>query len=216
MAPADPSIFHIVHGNRLTSIMNEGKLHCDATMINRPGTGTTIGMASIKERRLRSSLACHPGTFVGDYVPFYFCPRSPMLYSIHRRHTDPDSESELGYSDGQEPVVHLEAVLREVVDWANRVGRRWAFSTGNAASTGVEFHANLDRLDRIDWNAVRARHWQGVKTAKQAEFLVHGFVPWHLVRGIGVVSDRIRNRVVQVVAESSHRPLVMVNPHWYY
>ena len=107
-------------------------------------------------------------------------------------------------------------ILREVVDWANRVGRRWAFSTGNAASGGVQFHADLDRLDQIDWNAVQARHWREVMTTKQAEFLVYGFVPWRLVRGIGVLSDRVRKRVLQIVSDSSHKPLVMVNPHWYY
>ena len=216
MTPARPRIFHIVHGDRLTSIMNDGGLHCDARIIRRQKTGTTIGMANIKERRFRWRVPCHPGTSVGDYVPFYFCTRSPMLYSIHRKSTDPDSESELAYSSGQEPVVYLEADLREVVDWADRAGRRWAFSTGNAAAAGVEFHDDLDRLDRIDWNAVEARYWSEVMTEKQAEFLVHDFVPWCLVSRIGVISDRIRKRVLQIIADSRHKPLVMVKRHWYY
>ena len=216
MTPAHPRIFHIVHGDRLTAIMNDGGLHCDARMISHPKAGTTIGMANIKERRLRWRVSCHPGTSVGDYVPFYFCTRSPMLYSIHKKSTDLDSESELAYSGGQEPVVHLEADLRKVVDWANRAGRRWAFSTGNAAAAGVQFHDDLDRLDRIDWSAVEARHWSEVMKEKQAEFLVHGFVPWRLVSRIGVISDRIRNRVLQVIADSGHKPRVVVEPHWYY
>lgn len=216
MAPAHPRIFHIVHGDRLTSIMNDGGLFCDARMINRPSTGTTIGMTKIKERRQRWRVPCHPGTCVGDYVPFYFCPRSPMLYVIHRRHIDPEGESELGYGDGQRPIVHLEARLREVVDWANRAGRRWAFSTGNAAAAGVQFHDDLDRLDRIDWDAVEARQWQEAVREKQAEFLVHHFVPWHLVSRIGVFSDRIHKRVLQVISDSRHQPLVMVKRRWYY
>ena len=218
MMPAHPSIFHIVHGDRLTSIMKDGGLHCDARMIRRREAGTTIGMDNIKERRLRWRVPCHPDTHVGDYVPFYFCPRSPMLYSIHRKSTDPDSESGLAYSGGQEPVVHLEADLREAVNWANRKGRRWAFSTGNAAAAGVEFHDDLDRLDRLDWNAVGARDWSEleVRNKKQAEFLVYGFVPWRLVSRIGVISDRIRKRVLQIIADSGHEPRVVVEPRWYY
>lgn len=216
MTPEHPRIFHIVHGDRLKSIMNDGGLHCDARMINRPSAGTTIGMTNIKERRLRWRVPCHPGICVGDYVPFYFCPRSPMLYSIHRKNTDPDSESDLAYGDGQEPIVHLEADLREVVDWANYADRRWAFSTGNAAAAGVQFHDDLDRLDRLDWNAVEARQWQEVMKEKQAEFLVHGFVPWRLVSGIGVISDRIRKRVLQIIEAARHEPRVMVKRHWYY
>ena len=216
MTPEHPRIFHIVHGDRLTSIMNDGGLHCDARMINRPSAGTTIGIANIKERRLRRPVPCHPGTCVGDYVPFYFCPRSPMLYSIYRKSTDPDSESGLAYGGGQEPVVHLEADLHEVVDWANRAGRRWAFSTGNAAAAGVQFHDDLDRLDRIDWNAVEARYWLEVMTEKQAEFLVHGFVPWCLVSGIGVISARIRERVLRIIEAVRPEPPVSIKRHWYY
>ena len=218
MTPTHPKLFHIVHGDRLRSIVNDGRLYCDSRMGNRPSTGTTIGMANIKERRLRWRVPCHPDTSVGDYVPFYFCPRSPMLYVIYRRSTDPDSESELAYSGGQEPIVHLEADLREMVDWADRAGQRWAFSTGNAAAAGVEFHDDLDRLDRIDWNAVEARDWSEseVKDKKQAEFLIYGFVPWRLVSRIGVVSDHVRKRVLQIIAASSHQPGVVVEPRWYY
>ena len=122
----------------------------------------------------------------------------------------------LTYGDGQEPVVHLEADLHEVVNWANRAGRRWAFSTGNAAAAGVQFHDDLERLDRIDWNAVEARQWSEVMTEKQAEFLVHDFVPWRLVSGIGVISDRIRERVLQIIEAARHEPRVMVKRHWYY
>jgi hypothetical protein len=46
--------------------------------------GTTIGMDSIKQRRLTKSLNSHPDLRVGDCVPFYFCPRSVMLYNIYK------------------------------------------------------------------------------------------------------------------------------------
>jgi hypothetical protein len=47
---------------------------------------------------------CHPGTCVGEYVPFYFCPRSVMLYVINKgNHLD------LQFRDGQSGIVHLEA-----------------------------------------------------------------------------------------------------------
>jgi hypothetical protein len=40
-------------------------------------------MSSIKRRRIEQlAVSCHPGTRVGDYVPFYFCPRSIMLFVI--------------------------------------------------------------------------------------------------------------------------------------
>lgn len=58
-------------------------------------------MSSIKQRRLTLSLNSDPDLHVGDCVPFYFCPRSVMLFLIHRRN------QELAYQGGQEPIVHL-------------------------------------------------------------------------------------------------------------
>ena len=82
--PANPKIFHICHVDRLRSIIVEGGLLCDAEIAERPPLGTTIGMTSIKQRRLCLPLYSRPGLHVGNCVPFYFCPRSIMLYVIHR------------------------------------------------------------------------------------------------------------------------------------
>jgi len=82
--PDEPKIYHIVHVDKLASIIADGCLWCDAVMVTKPGLGTVIGMNTIKQRRLVLPVDCHPGDHVGDYVPFYFCARSIMLYVIHR------------------------------------------------------------------------------------------------------------------------------------
>lgn len=69
--PANPKIYHIVHVDNLASIIADGGLWSDAVMVQRQG-GTVIGMGSIKQRRLQLPITCHPGTHVGEYVPFYF------------------------------------------------------------------------------------------------------------------------------------------------
>ena len=214
--PASPKIYHIVHGDRLSPIIHNKGLFCDGVMTNHQNAGTSIGMDNIKERRLTWQVPCHPGTSVGDYVPFYFCPRSIMLYVIHRKSIDLDSESELDYNGGQNAVVHLEADLWTVVNWANVDERRWAFSTGNAAAGGSEFYDDLDQLSEIDWSAVQARYWSEVREAKQAEFLVHGFFPWRLVSRIGVISSQIGQRVTEIIKDADHKPKIDVIRDWYY
>lgn len=99
--PTAPKIYHIVHVDRLSSIIDAGQLWSDAEIVRRaaanPGMRTTIGMNSIKERRLNElTLDSHPGVRVGQCVPFYFCPRSIMLYVIYRANHD-----ELAYRGGQ-------------------------------------------------------------------------------------------------------------------
>ena len=162
-------------------------------------------MSNIKERRLTWDVPCHPDTCVGDYVPFYFCQRSVMLHRIHMNQGK-DDDPDLAYEGGQEGIVHLEADLHRVVDWAQSNGNLWAFSTANAASSIANFHDDLSQLDAIDWGAVQTHDWSNVRAAKQAEFLVHRFVPWDLIYRIGVYSNSIRLRVGDLVKEARHRP----------
>lgn len=175
--------------------------------------GSEIGMTEIKERRLRLPVRCHPGDQVGDYVPFYFCPRSIMLYLIHCA-----NHPNLAYRGGQGPIVHLEADLREVVAWAEAEGRRWAFSLSNVGAAYAEFRDRLDQLDDLDWAAIQATDFRDrqVKEGKQAEFLLHGFFPWPLVRRIGVHSESIRARVSRRLQQVDHGPVVDVLPRWYF
>lgn len=83
--PERPKLYHIVHFDRLASIVADGCLWCDAEVEQRDSQGTTIGIPHIKQRRLTElPLASHPGLYVGACVPFYFCPRSVMLYLLHK------------------------------------------------------------------------------------------------------------------------------------
>lgn len=46
-----------------------------------------IDMGQVKARRLALEIDGRPGIRVGDCVPFYFCPRSVMLYNLSYRET---------------------------------------------------------------------------------------------------------------------------------
>ncbi|MFA7664976.1 MAG: DarT ssDNA thymidine ADP-ribosyltransferase family protein [Burkholderiaceae bacterium] len=77
LVPPQPRIYHVAHVDRLPSIVADGFLWCDAEVIRRAPAGTSIGMSRIKQRRLHElRLGSHPHLYVGDCVPFYFCPRS--------------------------------------------------------------------------------------------------------------------------------------------
>lgn len=212
--PSDPRIYHITHVDNLPAIIAAGRLYSDARMIAAGGPRTAIGMSRLKQRRLTLPVNCHPGDHVGDYVPFYFSPRSVMLYVIHR------GSSDLTYTGGQDQIVYLEADLHAVVARADaaRPRRRWAFSLSNAAARYAQFRADLSALDEIDWAAVATHSWgeRDVKEAKQAEFLVRNSFPWSLVSRIGVRSMQIQEQVEAALAAADHRPPVRVFRDWYY
>ncbi len=210
-APAEPKIYHIVHVDRPPSIIASGGLMSDAEMNERAAQGTSIGMDSIKQRRLRNTLTSRPGLRVGGCVPFYFCPRSVMLYMIYRA-----NHPKLSYRGGQGLIVHLEADLRQVVDWAEEHGRRWAFTLSNAGASYFEDRCDLAQLDEIGWDAVQARDWQQCKEGKQAEFLMERRFPWELVLRIGVQSQQAYQQAMAACGGGAYRPRVEIKPDWYY
>jgi hypothetical protein len=210
--PAQPKIYHIVHVDNLASIIADGCLWSDAVMVQRQG-GTVIGMSSIKQRRLQLPVSCHAGLTVGQFVPFYFCSRSIMLYVIHcANHPD------LAYRSGQQPIVHLEADLHAVTQWAAANGWRWAVSLSNAGAVYAQFRTGIDKLGEINWAAVAAQDFRpaDIKEGKQAEFLIEQAFPWHLVERIGVHSQGIVSRVSNAMQGAAHRPGIEVRRDWYY
>lgn len=210
--PAEPKLYHIVHVDRLPSIIDDGYLWSDAEIVRRASPGTTIGMNEIKQRRLNHlTLDSHPDLHVGDCVPFYFCARSIMLYLIHQA-----NHAELDYRGGQGPIVHLEADLRQTVAWAEEHGQSWAFTLSNAGAYYFEDRCDLDQLHEIEWEAVVATRWQRCKDGKQAEFLIEQQFPWELVSRIGVLSRPVYGQVQAALEDSAHNPAVEIIPAWYY
>lgn len=221
--PPSLRVYHITHVNNLAGIVAQGALLSDAVMLARGGPSAPIGMGSIKTRRLTLPVTCHPGLNVGDCVPFYFCPRSIMLYKIHCA-----NDPLLTYRGGQGPIVHLEAELSAVVAWAQAQPRptRWAFTLSNAAAYYAQFRNNWTDLNQVDWHAVASTSFGpgstspttglAVREGKQAEFLLETFFPWDLVQRIGVSSPAMVGPVLGAIAGASHKPAVSVEPTWYY
>lgn len=206
------SIFHITHVDNLPAILAAGRLWSDYEVLKTQSRRTVIGFETIKRRRLEElPVKCHPTTFVGHYVPFYFCARSPMLYVIHRRN------SELKYQGGQDRIIHLVTRVGIAIQVAGK--RPWAFTDGNAGARYARFSNDLARFDEfVDWTAVQATYWSDptVKERKQAEFLVYEMFPWTGLIAIGAINQKVAHEVQDLLSSQEHRPKVLVKPDWYY
>lgn len=214
-SPTKPKIFHITHVDNLASIVSDDFIEADGRRARRGGGQTTIGMTEIKRRRLLEiSVTCHPDTMVGDYVPFYFCPRSIMLYILHMGN-HPDLTH---YCDGQGPILHLQVDMDAAINWANQHGAHWAFTDRNAGSYYAEFYKDRNELDEIDWSAVASMDFRDsmIKEGKQAEFLLHDICPWHLVEKIGVLNEKIRSHTIDILRTARYKPVVSIERSWYY
>ena len=205
-------IYHIVHIDKLQSIINSGGLLSDSEVIRQGLNGTTIGMNSIKQRRLNElTLSTYPDLFVGQCVPFYFCSRSVMLYMMHMGNS-PD----ITYQGGQDSIIHLEADLMSSIAWANSNGRRWVFTSSNAGSRYFEDFNDLTYLNQIDWSVINSSKWSHARDKKQAEFLCEHSFEWSLIHRIGVSNQTVYQQVLNIISSSYHKPYVEVKNDWYY
>lgn len=199
--------YHITDVTNLAAIIATTALLSDARMQGVPST--VIGHGHIKERRLTSAkVSCAVGQpFVGEFVPFYYCPRSVMLFTVNTG----ASGRPVGC---QKSILHLVTNTDTLI----ALGREWAISDGNAGAAHTSFYNSVSAFDQLDWTAIEARYWQGKQHQKCAEFLVKDFVPWSAIKGVGCYDNEVAEQVSRVIEAGAdpHRPLIAVKREWYY
>jgi hypothetical protein len=208
----DHPIFHFTSIENLPSILAEGALTCDATVSRRGILKVEAGDRDIKELRRRVAVSVGPLGCPADYVPFYYAPRSPMLYKIERGGVPT-------YSEGQRPLVYfVSSALR--VDGA---GLKWVCSDGNCAHTLTSFYDDLDSLEQcIDWPVMKLKIWRDTAEdpdrmrRRMAEFLVYEQVPLDVIAGIGTFDDAIANQVRHQLEQARRALPVVTRRDWYY
>jgi hypothetical protein len=212
----DRLLFHFTHLDNLPAILATGALLADADVT---GTAlvTDMGNAGIERNRRRRPVPLPPGGVVADYVPFYFAPRSPMLYRICCDHRDGVPGR---YPDGEDPLVYLVTSVDRVV----ATGRPWLATDGNAAVAVSRFTAAMaDLPGLVDWPLMAARFWApdtddpDRERRRMAELLVHRHLPLSALAGFAARTEH-RARQVRDLLTTAGRPgdYVSVRRDWYY
>ncbi|MDD4952343.1 MAG: DUF4433 domain-containing protein, partial [Desulfovibrionaceae bacterium] len=184
-------IYHFTHRDNLASILDAGGIHCDSVMA---GAGyANVGKQDIKARRAQRPVPVPPHGVVADYVPFYFAPRSPMLYAIYKRNVP-------GCSYEQTEVVYLVAEAEEVFRACPS-----CFTDRNAVLRHAQFYADIAALpDAVDWPLMREKYWKNTSKdlermeRRMAEFLVHRFMPWSQVKRLVVYDQKNLDYIINI------------------
>lgn len=203
-------LYHITHIENLAGIISVGGLLAHNGIDE---TYTDIAHQTIQNRRNQTQVLCPPGGALHDYVPFYFCRRSPMLYAIHKDNIE-------GYHGGQQSIVYLVSELARV----QQADLTFVFTDGHAIMQFSEFYNAAADLDKIDWQLMQAQFWFDTdedpdrKRRRQAEFLLYQRCPWSLISGIGVFDEAMQLRVKGLLdsLKPEHLPRVKVLRDWYY
>lgn len=209
-APMDRDLLHFTHVNNLRTIIAHGSLLADSVVGDR--LRCEVGDRGIKASRRELDVTRGPGGHPCDYVPFYFAPRSPMLYKIAVGGVP-------HYQDGQEPLVYLRSTIGTVIS----SGRPWVFSNGNCGAYLTEYFDDLDELGiRVDWPLQFSRMWNSTAddptraTRRAAEFLVHRSMPWSSLLELTVRTEAMASLVGRMLTQMGQPRPVAVRPEWYY
>jgi hypothetical protein len=208
----DHGILHFTHIRNLAGILAHGGLKSDSSVDRSQSLQVEAADLDIKASRRVIPIPRAPFGCVGDYVPFYFAPRSPMLYKLSKG-------SVPNYQDGQAPLIYLVSSVLKVLE----VGRPCLFSDGNCAHSVTEIFDDLTLLDAaVDWDVMRGRMWNNTAEdpdrmrRRMAEFLVHDNVPIGCVAEIGVLTQPVKIQVERELAARSTRIPVRVRAGWYF
>lgn len=211
--PVPTPLLHLTRIERLRGVIEHGLLP-DNSVVERHIEGIEIGYRHIKDRRAKRVVTCGSGGTLADYVPFYFAPRSPMLYAI--------TQGRLGIEAARtERIVYLVCTTQRL----RAAGRVVVTSNRHAELDYAELTDRDGALDGdqfVDWTLMRARYWADTpddpdrKERRQAECLVHAAVPWELIEEIATKTEDAARKVQRLLAMLGQTTPVVVRPDWYF
>lgn len=203
-------LYHITHINNIPSIATSGLLSQTNPALNGLPR-IDIAHREIVGRRSDVVIPLSCGGKLTDYVPFYFAPRSPMLYTIHMGNV-------AQYQGGQSDIVYLVTTVERLTKICSCF-----FTDGHPVAYPRAFYDNFAKIhDIVDFSIMRDKMWCNTpqdpdkRRRRQAEFLANGVVPWTAIYSIGTINDTIANRVEKILNAVAHKPIIKTNPAWYY
>ncbi len=172
-----------------------------------------ISYYEVQERRRKKQVGCGPEGNLHDYVPFYFAPRSPMMFTISKGNVE-------GYEGGTKPLIYLVSSVQRV----QNAGLEFVFTDGHPTKAFTRFFDDAARLGEVPWDVIRSKYWNDDedhpdrRRRRQAEFLVHGSFPWSAVEFLAVANAALKARLQTFLADKYPNRVkpVKVAGNWYF
>lgn len=168
--------------------------HNGITKISSPNAN--VNYKSIGDASLISNRTFHflpNGNSLGDYIPFYFWYKMPMLFVIQRGFNGVNitQPNDIVYC-----VTTVAEIIQSEVDYV--------FTDGHAVDgfTTVYEPKDISKIDTLlDFVAIRDSYWKDEKDLdkkrrKEAEFLVSDDIPKEAIQVFGVYNAAAKNKLL--------------------
>lgn len=182
-------LFRMTHIENVPHILGHGITH--STSVNANPVFMPIGDRSLIATR--KNFLLNNGRRLGEYIPFYFGTRTPMLYVMQKGFN-------MVAPISVENIVYCVSSVQRIIDHQ----LDFVFTDGHAVDRFSEQYTNDDIInieDIIDWNAIKAKYWRDEndldkKRRKEAEFLVLGDIPTDAILGYLVSNESARDKMI--------------------
>lgn len=151
---------------------------------------------------------------IGEYVPFYFTPKSIMLFNIITGHRHPQVQKR-----NRSEILVLRCLIQELMKLP-----RWFFTDGqaNIKDGTVKHYSDSTYLERIDWLCIQQGNFTksdddfDLPRRYQAEFLVHREVPLKSIESLNVFNQDRADFVNKMLKENNVNLAVNVQPLYFF
>ncbi len=196
----------MTHIENIPHVLKFGITH--SSSINANPNFVPIGDNSIISTR--NDFQLRNGKKLGEYIPFYFGVRTPMLYVIQN-----------GYNmvapTPAENIVYCVTSVKKIIE----LQLDFVFTNGHAVNgfTSQYSLSDISKIDKIiDWKAVKEKFWTNdtdldLKRRKEAEFLVLGDIDPSGILGFVVYNKNAQTRMVDFGVNELNVP---IKPHFYF
>jgi hypothetical protein len=182
-------LYRMTHIANVPHILAHGITHRNS--VNNNLNFTPIGDSTLISTR--DGFVLDNGRTLGEYIPFYFGPRMPMLYVIQK-----------GFNGV--PVTHAQDIIYCVTSIQKIVETKqeFVYTNGHALDTFSSQFIPQDVADidnQVDFQAIKVKDWNSptdldLKRRMQAEFLLLGDLPNTAILGFVVYNQQGNNRLL--------------------
>jgi len=198
-----------MHRDNVSWVLDNG-LHCVNSTVIDPNY-VPIGNKDLIDRRQGRVVQVSPGGGLGDYVPFYFTPFSPMMYNIYTGRGGVTCRT-------NEEIVILVSSIHKLIE----IRRPFVYTDRHAYTSLAMFFNDLSNLDKIDWALLQDRNFQRNSDDPeqieryQAEALVYQYLPIEGLLGIVCYTDELKLQLEQQTQQRNLNLAVHKMKGWYF
>ena len=209
------SAYHFTHVDNIATIFKARELRAD---IDAKPKNNSLDQ-TIKAKRRTEKIKIAPYGLLGDYVPFYFAPRSPALLQL--------ATGDYMNKVSQNELVFFRLDFRPVADGLVNESLS-LISTQHPLKTGAIFHpATPENITtRINWKSIKSFRWNDTdeypnrKSQREAELLIYQRLRLEQINGTKITlatrTNLLQRKIQKMCQENDLDIDVEVQPSYFY